>query len=562
MKWIDCQKIHTVIYGVKDSFKYTLIKLFFIVRQINRINSDKKSGMAEKVFSQKDQELQDLKNELDSLRNQQNDFFDKSPYLMYEIDFRGPKFLRVNDALCKRMGYSREELLSKDPMDLLDEESKMIFQKRMEKSLAGEEQPGWIEYTGYTQDGNKVIVELYIQFKHENGKPVGALVTAHDITEIKRVENKLHDSEQAIRLAAQSAGMYTWKLDVVTGEISFSGDVKDIIGFSYTEDDDIFSWIDRYTVPEDAALQKEALKRTMRGGGDLHRVNRTINPETNEIIWLETHATLVHDKDGKPWHVYGIVQNITDLKKAEETVQEEKDKLISLVNSIPDEIWFANLDGRFTLANPSALKEFNMASADKDIEEMAMNLEVYDINGNPRPVDESPALRAIKGDFVRNQEEIIHTPGTGELRYRQVSASPVKNNEGKIIGSVSVVRDVTDYKKAEEKLTNQKKELVNINKALNDVRDNLELKVDERTEELKLANLYTRSLIEASLDPMVTIGPDGKITDVNISTEEVTGFKREELIGADFSDISQILKKLVRAMNMFSKKVLSGIIHW
>lgn len=53
---------------------------------------------------------------------------------------------------------------------------------------------------------------------------------------------------------------------------------------------------------------------------------------------------------------------------------------------------------------------------------------------------------------------------------------------------------------------------------------------------IKLANAYNRSLIEASVDPLVTIGPDGKITDVNNSTESVTGYSRKELIGTDFSD--------------------------
>ena len=62
------------------------------------------------------------------------------------------------------------------------------------------------------------------------------------------------------------------------------------------------------------------------------------------------------------------------------------------------------------------------------------------------------------------------------------------------------------------------------------------LAVQKRTEELNSANRYNRSLIEASLDPLVTIGPDGKITDVNRSTEIVTGFTRNELIGTDFSD--------------------------
>jgi PAS domain S-box-containing protein len=53
--------------------------------------------------------------------------------------------------------------------------------------------------------------------------------------------------------------------------------------------------------------------------------------------------------------------------------------------------------------------------------------------------------------------------------------------------------------------------------------------------ELNIANLYNRSLIEASLDPLVTIAPDGKISDVNTATVRVTGFSREELIGTDFS---------------------------
>jgi PAS domain S-box-containing protein len=56
-------------------------------------------------------------------------------------------------------------------------------------------------------------------------------------------------------------------------------------------------------------------------------------------------------------------------------------------------------------------------------------------------------------------------------------------------------------------------------------------------EELQRASsLYARSLIEASLDPLVTISPDGKITDVNEASVQATGVVREKLIGADFSD--------------------------
>jgi PAS domain S-box-containing protein len=64
----------------------------------------------------------------------------------------------------------------------------------------------------------------------------------------------------------------------------------------------------------------------------------------------------------------------------------------------------------------------------------------------------------------------------------------------------------------------------------------LEQRVVERTEELRTAFRYARSLLEASLDPLVTISPEGKITDVNNATELATGVLHEELIGSDFSD--------------------------
>jgi PAS domain S-box-containing protein len=71
--------------------------------------------------------------------------------------------------------------------------------------------------------------------------------------------------------------------------------------------------------------------------------------------------------------------------------------------------------------------------------------------------------------------------------------------------------------------------------ALQKANEELEQRVADRTAELHAASRYARSLIEASLDPLVTISPDGKITDVNEATELVTGVARNRLIGSDFS---------------------------
>ena len=76
--------------------------------------------------------------------------------------------------------------------------------------------------------------------------------------------------------------------------------------------------------------------------------------------------------------------------------------------------------------------------------------------------------------------------------------------------------------------------------------------IKEAAKEVELANKYNRSLIEASLDPLVTIGPDGKITDVNKSTEkELQGLIEMSSLVRIFLITLRILKKRKRVINKF-----------
>jgi signal transduction histidine kinase len=175
-----------------------------------------------------------------------------------------------------------------------------------------------------------------------------------------------------------------------------------------------------------------------------------------------------------------IFRDITERKKYEEethrllgAVQQERDRLSSLLNSINDEVWFADTEKKFTLANPSAIKEFKLKPTDQsvDVENLATTTEVYRSDGTLRPVEEAPPLRALKGEVLKNQEEIVRTPARGDLRYRQVSSAPVRDNEGNIIGSVSVVRDITELKELQNRLEKHS--------------EDLEKLVEERTKQLK-----------------------------------------------------------------------------
>jgi PAS domain S-box-containing protein len=99
-------------------------------------------------------------------------------------------------------------------------------------------------------------------------------------------------------------------------------------------------------------------------------------------------------------------------------------------------------------------------------------------------------------------QTLHHRRKDGQLVSVEESQSLVEAGGERLV--LSIVRDISGRKQAEE--------------------------------ELRRANAYNRSLIEASLDPLVTISTEGKVTDVNTATERVTGLLRQELVGTDFSD--------------------------
>ncbi|MBZ5589182.1 MAG: PAS domain S-box protein [Acidobacteriia bacterium] len=112
--------------------------------------------------------------------------------------------------------------------------------------------------------------------------------------------------------------------------------------------------------------------------------------------------------------------------------------------------------------------------------------------------------------------ECSFTCKDGSARVMEISATTIGDD------LLATFVDLTERKRAEE--------------SLRELNLSLEGRVVERTAELERANAYNRNLLETSLDPLVTINPEGKITDVNEATVKVTGVSRDKLIGTDFSD--------------------------
>jgi PAS domain S-box-containing protein len=373
------------------------------------------------------------------------------------------KIIYWNDAATKTYGWEPDEALGRDLVEVVTPE---ISHKEAQK-IAARLRKGdtWTrEYIVRHRDGHEFPIHASdAPVFDDEGKLIAIIGMSHDISERKRTEEALHKSEEKFRILFTQMAEGSALHEIV---YNASGDPVDyrildinpaferILGLKR---EDVIGKTSKEVYGVDTPPYFEIYSR----------VAGTGQPEEFEVFFapMKKHfAISVYSPE--PKKIATIFVDITERMNAEETVRHlydevlrERDRLSSLINSISDEVWFADTHKNFTLANPAALKEFALGYGEIDIEKFATSLEVYHPDGTPRSVEEAPPLRALKGEEVRDLEEMIRTPGTGEMRYRQVSSNPVRDASGNIIGSVSVVKDTTARRKTEEELKQKHEDL-------------------------------------------------------------------------------------------------------
>lgn len=296
-------------------------------------------------------------------------------------------------------------------------------------------------------DGKVVLLSINaIPMKDMHDNFDGMLATIEDITERKKAENKLQESEEKYRAAFMTSpdsvninrldGLY---VDINEGFTGITGYMrKDVIGKLSSE-------INIWSIPED----REKLVKGLREKGKVENLESVFKNKDGSLKTGLMSARVVTLND-KP-HILSVTRDITDRKKTEEALAVEKERLSVTLQSIGDGVITTDTKGNIVLLNKVAEEMTGWLSAEAAGRPLR---EVFNIiNEITREKCEDPVERVLTtGEIV----ELANHTALVARDNREIiiadSAAPIKATNGETIGIVLVFRDMTEKKKLETAL--------------------------------------------------------------------------------------------------------------
>ena len=387
------------------------------------------------------------------------------------------KILSWNEGARRNYGYEAHEILGSDsavlhiPEDVESGAVERLLNTAYEKGIAEG------EFIRKRKDGSRFPASVVVTRRDDTeGHPIGFLLMSNDISDKRRVEEQLRVASQYSRSLIEAS------LDPFV-TISLEGKISDVNEATvqvtgHTREELIGTDFSNYFTEPDKA---RAGYQQVFARGFVMDYPLTIRHRDGHLTEVLYNASVYKDVHGKVGGVFAAARAVTALRQASQYAR-------SLIEASLDPFVTISLEGKVTDVNEATVRATGRTRED------LVGTDFSDYFTEPDKARAGYQQVFAKGYVTDYPLTIRHRDGhLTEVLY---NASVYKDAHGKVTGVFAAARDVTA---------------------------------------LRQASQYARSLIEASLDPFVTISTDGKITDVNEATIRVTGVPRDQLIGTDFS---------------------------
>ncbi len=402
-------------------------------------------------------------------------------------------------------GYAADEIIGKPVAMLIPSDRPDDMDDILAKVRSGEQVEHY-ETMRVRKDGKLIDISLTVSPIYDSaGMLIGVSSIARDITEHKLAQEKLRTVDDRTALLASIVDSSDDAITAKTPDgifTSWNRGAERIYGYAA---DEILGKPVAILIPPDRPNDMHAILARVRSGEQVEHYETMRVRKDGKLIDISLTVSPIYDSAGLLIGVSSIARDITERRRAEErlraatqSIDDRTALLASIVDCSDDAIIAKTPEGHITSWNRGAEMIYGYSS--DEIIGKPMSTLIH-----PDRPDEMDGIlaRIRQGERVEHYET-MRVRKDGRAISISLTVSPIYDSESTLIGVSSIARDITERKRADENL--------------------------------RAASLYARSLIEASLDPLVTISPEGKITDVNEATIKATGVAREALIGTDFSD--------------------------
>lgn len=429
------------------------------------------------------------------LRESEKQYRDIFENLLVGVCILDPEsnYIDVNDAWIRIIGYSREELLGMNVKDILYPEDREKSARYFRK-LADEGAYRSYEGRVITKGGDVRWIEVDSNAIVEDGEVVGSRDIIHDITERKKVEGALWESEERCRTIVEQSPISMQIMDSEGHVIMVNRAWEKLWGVSLDDLGD-------YTVLKDKQLKELGLMPYIKRGfsGEYafipaaeYDVQKTLGK--GRTRWVQAHIYPVTDERGGIRNVVLMHEDITERKQAEDELRKSEERVRLMISEVKDyAILMLDPDGNVTSWNEGAQrikgyraeeiigKHFSRFYTKKDIK-----------SGKP---DRALKMAAEKGRF---EDEEWRVRKDGSQFMANVVITAIRDQDNRLIGFSKVVQDITERKQAEETL--------------------------------RESEARHRTLVESSTDAIISIDEKGTITLWNEAAENILGYSRDETI--------------------------------
>jgi PAS domain S-box-containing protein len=362
---------------------------------------------------------------------------------------REGRILLFNRAAATFVGRPAEDVLGRTVAELFGQTaSGAIREAELEVITSGK--ASTVEETLPVKGGSRLFLATRSPYRDDEGNVIGLIGISRDITEKRRAEEALRDSEARWQFAVDGAGDGIWDWDIPGNKVFYSRQWKAMLGYADDEVGNAFEDWSARVHPDDLDRCRRTVESHLRGDTPDFVFEHRMRAKSGSWYWILTRGKAVErTADGSPLRVIGTHTNITERKLAEEELRIQRERLMLAAAASQLGVWEYNLDDHTILCDERCHAIFDIDSAAS-----ANDVGLFISRVHPDDID---CIRHEWLDTFATRRKLHHsdfrivTP-SGETRWISSSACFIERNELTPRRFVGIAMDVTQSRLTEEKL--------------------------------------------------------------------------------------------------------------